>query len=49
MRNFNVRVEGTEFKLEVEEIKTVPLIILHKENRTWAENGKQKLMSSRDL
>ncbi|WIW71392.1 MULTISPECIES: hypothetical protein [Anaerosinus] len=46
MRNFKVRVEGTEFELEVEEEKSVPLVILHGDHHAWVEAGHKNLMNS---
>ncbi len=46
MRNFRVKVEGTEFELEVEEERTVPLVILHEDHHAWIDTGHQHLMNS---
>lgn len=47
MRTFNVIVEGTFFELEVEEIKSVPMILSHEDHHTWVETGHQELMQPR--
>lgn len=46
MRNFKVNVEGTEFELEVEEDKSVPMVILHEDHHAWVENGHNNLMNT---
>ena len=44
MRKFNVVVEDTKFELEVEEEKTVPMILTHQDHHVWIETGHQELM-----
>lgn len=44
MRKFRVIIEGTQFELEVEENKTVPMILNHEDHHMWVETGHQELM-----
>lgn len=44
MRKFKVIVEGTQFELEVEEVKTVPMILHHGDHHMWTDTGHQELM-----
>lgn len=44
MRKFNVRVEDTDFELEVEEVRTVPVILAQEEHHAWVDRGHQEVM-----
>lgn len=45
MRRFNVRIEGTDFVLDVEEYKTVPVIASSSASKAWAASGQHKIMN----